>query len=53
MERTLARELGATVGERVRIAGWLHHQRQLANVAFVLLRDRSGIAQVVIVESKS
>jgi nondiscriminating aspartyl-tRNA synthetase len=30
------------------MAGWLHHQRQLARVAFLLLRDRSGIAQVVL-----
>ena len=50
MERTLVDGLVAKVGSRVRIAGWLHHQRQLANVAFVLVRDRSGIAQVVIVD---
>ena len=47
MERTLAASSSAHVGERVRLAGWLHHQRQLAQVAFLLLRDRSGIAQVV------
>ena len=50
MERTLASELVARAGERVRIAGWLHHQRQLARVTFVLVRDRSGIAQVVLVD---
>jgi len=50
MERILTAELSAHVGERVRIAGWLHHQRQLAQVAFLLLRDRSGIAQVVLIE---
>src|SRR3954451_8004244 len=48
MERTLAADLRDTLGERVHMAGWVHHQRQLAKVAFVLLRDRSGIAQVVI-----
>jgi nondiscriminating aspartyl-tRNA synthetase len=51
MERTLAVDLSAKVGERVRLAGWLHHQRQLARVGFVLLRDRSGIAQVVVVDA--
>ena len=53
MERVLAAELPAHVGERVRLAGWLHHQRQLAQVTFLLLRDRSGIAQVVIVDRAS
>ncbi|HUF33401.1 MAG TPA: aspartate--tRNA(Asn) ligase [Acidimicrobiales bacterium] len=46
----MAHELCAHVGERVRVQGWLHHQRQLAQVAFVLLRDRSGVAQVVVVD---
>jgi nondiscriminating aspartyl-tRNA synthetase len=50
MERTLAVDLSAYVGQRVRMAGWLHHQRQLAQVAFLLLRDRSGIAQVVLTD---
>jgi nondiscriminating aspartyl-tRNA synthetase len=50
MERTLVHELGAHVGERVRLQGWLHHQRQLARVGFVLVRDRSGVAQVVTVD---
>ena len=50
MERILAAELSAHVDQRVRLAGWLQHQRQLAQVAFVLLRDRSGIAQVVLTE---
>jgi nondiscriminating aspartyl-tRNA synthetase len=50
MERTLAAELADHVGRRARLSGWLHHQRQLGQVAFVLLRDRSGIAQVVLVD---
>src|SRR5215216_4612984 len=48
MERTLVADLGERVGERVRVAGWLHHQRQLARVAFVLVRDATGLAQVVV-----
>jgi nondiscriminating aspartyl-tRNA synthetase len=48
MERTLASELSAHVGESVRLAGWLHHVRTLSKVSFVLLRDRGGIAQVVV-----
>src|SRR4051794_17342867 len=48
MERTLAADLRSKLGARVHMAGWLHHQRQLSKVAFVLLRDRSGIAQIVL-----
>jgi nondiscriminating aspartyl-tRNA synthetase len=50
MERTLTGELRLRVGERVRLAGWLHHQRRLARLTFVLLRDRAGLAQVVVEE---
>ncbi len=48
VDRTLVGDLGDRAGSRVRIDGWLHHQRQLAKVAFVLVRDRSGITQVVV-----
>jgi nondiscriminating aspartyl-tRNA synthetase len=48
MERTLTGELRPRVGERVRLAGWLHHQRRLARLTFVLLRDRAGLAQIVV-----
>jgi nondiscriminating aspartyl-tRNA synthetase len=48
MERTLTGELRLRVGERVRLAGWLHHQRRLARLTFVLLRDRAGLAQIVV-----
>ena len=50
MERTLARDLRLHVGARVRLAGWLHHQRRLSRVSFLLLRDRSGVAQAVLEE---
>lgn len=48
MQRIHVEELAAHVGERVRVAGWLHHQRQLSRLTFLLLRDRSGILQVVV-----
>ena len=50
MDRVLSSELASHVGERVRVAGWLHHQRQLARVSFLLVRDRSGVAQVVAID---
>ena len=48
MERILTTDLSAHVGRRVLLAGWLHSKRDLANVSFVILRDRMGLAQVVI-----
>jgi nondiscriminating aspartyl-tRNA synthetase len=41
-------ELPGRIGERVRVAGWLHHQRRLSRLTFLLLRDARGIAQVVL-----
>ena len=50
MERVLSSELAAYAGEQVQISGWLHRQRRLANVSFLVLRDRAGLAQVVLHE---
>ncbi|MGC4189901.1 MAG: aspartate--tRNA(Asn) ligase [Thermomicrobiales bacterium] len=46
--RTFVADLGDRVGERVRICGWLHHQRMLKAVDFLLLRDATGIVQVIV-----
>lgn len=48
--RVLAAELPRHVGERVRVAGWVHRRRRLKSVTFVVVRDRSGFAQVVLRE---
>lgn len=47
MQRVLAGDAAQHIGERIRLAGWLHQTRRLGGVAFLLLRDRSGIIQVV------
>jgi nondiscriminating aspartyl-tRNA synthetase len=47
--RTLARDLAAAPpGSTVRLQGWVHRRRQLATVTFLVLRDRTGLAQVVV-----
>lgn len=48
ISRTLAADLSEHIGERVSIAGWLHRRRDLKSVTFLILRDRSGLAQVVL-----
>jgi nondiscriminating aspartyl-tRNA synthetase len=47
MHRILSNQLPAHVGETVTVAGWVHRRRMLANVAFVVVRDRGGLLQVV------
>ena len=36
------------VGQEVRLAGWVHRVRELGKISFLLLRDRSGMAQCVV-----
>lgn len=44
--RIQASELKNHIGERVRVAGWVHNLRLLGKANFLLLRDSSGIVQV-------
>jgi nondiscriminating aspartyl-tRNA synthetase len=47
--RTLCADLPRTPpGSTVRLQGWVHRRRELASVTFLVLRDRSGLAQVVV-----
>ncbi|HET7431998.1 MAG TPA: aspartate--tRNA(Asn) ligase [Nocardioides sp.] len=49
MRRTLTSQLpAATPGGPVRLQGWVHRRRELATVTFLVVRDRSGLAQVVL-----
>lgn len=46
--RTLVTELASKLGETVVMAGWLHNLRDMKNFGFAILRDRTGVAQVVL-----
>jgi nondiscriminating aspartyl-tRNA synthetase len=48
VERVWTSELGRHVGRPVRLAGWLQRLRRLGSVAFLVLRDARGTAQVVV-----
>ena len=50
ISRTLAADLPARAGQRVKIAGWLHRKRQLKSMTFLIVRDRSGLAQAVLTD---
>jgi nondiscriminating aspartyl-tRNA synthetase len=46
--RVLSVDVPAHVGQRITIAGWLHRRRELKSVTFLVIRDRAGLAQVVL-----
>ncbi|MEV0730092.1 aspartate--tRNA(Asn) ligase [Polymorphospora sp. NPDC050346] len=48
MQRILSTRLSAHIGEQVVVAGWIHRRRLLKSVAFLILRDAAGLAQVVV-----
>lgn len=52
MKRTLVAELTSKSGEVVKVQGWVYRIRKLGAIAFLLIRDRTGIVQCV-VDSKN
>ncbi len=50
MQRTFIKDLKS--GEKILIKGWVYEIRLLSKMAFVLLRDSSGIVQCVIKDKK-
>lgn len=52
LSRTLASQLLSSVGQTVTVRGWLNNIRPLGNINFLLLRDRSGFIQIVVVDKE-
>lgn len=50
-ERSWAEEIPSRMGQRVRVSGWLHTLRRCGSVAFLTLRERTGLVQVVLHKS--
>jgi nondiscriminating aspartyl-tRNA synthetase len=48
MSRVLNRDVAKNVGSTVEVQGWLHKKRLLGGLNFIVLRDRSGILQMVV-----
>ena len=48
LQRTLSTALASHQDERVAVEGWIHRRRKLATITFLIVRDRSGLAQVVV-----
>ena len=49
---TVVRELGASVGRSVTIRGWVEHVRVHGRVAFVVVRDGTGLVQGVLLRKQ-
>ena len=49
-QRTWIDRLPQMADQPVTIRGWLHHRRALKSVCFLIVRDASGLAQVVITD---
>src|SRR3989344_5240047 len=52
MERTKISQLKEKLGKKVLLKGWVHEIRDQSKIKFILLRDNSGIVQLVITPNK-
>jgi nondiscriminating aspartyl-tRNA synthetase len=48
MERIVLKDVGKYLDKKVTVQGWVSRIRNLGSITFVILRDRSGILQLVI-----
>lgn len=48
MERTLIEDLQKLIGQKVKVCGWVHTIRDQGGIKFLLVRERTGIIQVVV-----
>lgn len=46
--RVLVKDLAQYAGQEITMAGWMHNLRDMKNFGFLILRDRTGLAQIVI-----
>jgi nondiscriminating aspartyl-tRNA synthetase len=52
VEHVQISQLGDRIGETVALQGWVHAVRDQKRVQFLILRDRTGLAQVVLEKSE-
>ncbi len=48
MQRILTADVHQHAGKSVYVEGWLHKKRLMGGLTFILVRDRSGVVQVVV-----
>lgn len=52
MDRVLAGQVPKLAGQEVRLEGWVHQIRRLGKLSFLLLRDRTGVVQIIVTDPK-
>jgi nondiscriminating aspartyl-tRNA synthetase len=52
MERTLARNVKDHIGKEIMLKGWIHQIRPVGKIKFVILRDRTGIVQTIVLNKE-
>jgi nondiscriminating aspartyl-tRNA synthetase len=50
VERTLIKDLKEKTGQEVTISGWVHIQRDQGSIRFLIIRDVTGLIQVVVLK---
>ncbi|WP_020611973.1 aspartate--tRNA(Asn) ligase [Sediminispirochaeta bajacaliforniensis] len=45
--RVLCKDIAGSNGQEVEVKGWIHRIRDLGGVCFIMLRDRSGMVQLI------
>ncbi|MCK4614883.1 MAG: aspartate--tRNA(Asn) ligase [Thermoplasmata archaeon] len=50
MKRMYCREIRESYVQEAEVAGWIHDIRNLGGIAFILLRDRTGILQLTLLK---
>lgn len=48
VKRTLVNELKNNIDEKVKVQGWIQNVRDKGNIVFVVVRDHTGVVQVVL-----
>lgn len=51
MKRTLVENLANSIGQKARVQGWVQKRRDLGAIVFLVVRDRSGLVQVIVKDS--